>query len=179
MWIIGLLAVSSVLMEQKYILKKASLGSTICCPEHTAWGLIQAVYFKKQKTWEVFPFTSSLAAKDLDKGLFLAKSNHQRSMQRIWLGVVGGSLAGLRDQRPPCAPCLCRPSKLFFTRHLLLHLHVSCLPPCQGPKPTPQHPLSYLAEDSTSGEGFSHLRTYLVFLGLSHVCMLLNFDFLL
>ena len=52
------------------------------------------------------------------------------------LGLVGET-AGCRDQSPLC-PIVCAGlRKNSFTKHLLFHLLVNCLPPLWSPKPPP------------------------------------------
>lgn len=65
-------------------------------------------------------------------------------------------------------PASARPSKHLFTKRLLFHLQVNCLP-LEVPKHCRQHPLS-LAGDAAQGEGCRHFDKLLVSPWVSPVC---------
>ena len=70
--------------------------------------------------------------------LFPEKSYHQRSLQIIRARCGGGnSRVSLGSESTLCSMVSAWPSKHWFTKHLLSHLHVNCLPPLWSPKPQP------------------------------------------
>lgn len=48
---------------------------------------------------------------------------------------AGKNSSGPRDQSPLCSIVSAGPSKHLFTKHLLFHLYVNCLPPLRSSKP--------------------------------------------
>lgn len=63
-----------------------------------------SLFFKRQKTQEVFLFAPPLAAQRIQtKGLFPKQSRHQRYLQRLWPRWGGLNQAGPRDQSSRCA----------------------------------------------------------------------------
>ena len=133
--------------------------------------------FKKQKTWEVFLFTSSWLPKEFThRASFWNTQHHQRCLQRPWTRCGAGNSAGCKDQSPPWGPqsslaqhtLIYNPSAFPSPRQLL-----SSLLNCQ---PTPASILFRLQLKMVFKKKASViLETNSVFPGLPQVYMGLKF----
>ena len=126
-------------------------GNKICHPKISLWhaNYLELKTIKTQKTQEETSTFSLTAWKNLDRGpvpgIEPSLEISAKHMGQVWWGKQ----QGWEIESILCPLVSVWPNKHLFTKHLLFHPHVNCLPPLWGSKPLPQHPLLSLAEDGT------------------------------